>query len=439
MREELGRTGNRLELVFGGAAAFGLALLVLAGSFIASSNASKGRDERIGLFWNLYAVNYYELHKGWDGIPLLMESAAENYPEPEFTSITIKETNGQAIARFGGQASSDTVVRMPIVWKGEVVGYTETAVQSQKLFTPWIWLLAIAAGAVGFGLWNLQHARRKAAVREQAERLYWRMSALVPAAAADSGIDDIGQSEGLVAYKLEHLTQQIESYTGRLETVRRSMVADFAHELRTPLAVMRSQLENSLNAGVPLPLAKAASMHDETLHLSKLVHDLQELALAEAGKLPLEKRWFSLRLLSEAVTEALQVEADDRGIVLSLQAEKDVSVYADSARIRQLIVNLTGNAIQHARREVTVDIVLNNTGVKWTVRDDGFGIEEEQLPSLFERFYRGQSYSPSGDSRGLGLGLAIAKQYAEAHGGTITVASRWGEGTSFQVSLPIMD
>jgi len=424
-----------------GAAAIGLAMLVLAGSFVASSSASHGREERLALFWNRYAAEYYELHRGWDGIAPRLRSIAENYPEPEFESVAIIGADGQAVARFGGTASAGAIVRKPIVEKGAIIGYTETASKSRGPLTPLVWLLAAAAGAAAFGIGMLQRARRVAEAREQSERLYERLAALVPglAAKASAAADEANGSltrEG----KLEHTVRQVEAYMGKLETVRRSMVADFAHELRTPLAVMRSQLENTLNAGVPLPLAKAAAMHDETLHLSKLVHDLQELALAEAGKLPLEKRWLSLRSLTEAVTDALQAEAEERGVALSLQAEKDVSVYADAARMRQLIVNLTGNALRHARKRVTIHIAQYEADVVWTVRDDGYGIDEEQLPSLFERFYRGESYAPSGDSRrpGLGLGLAIAKQYTEAHGGTITAASRWGEGASFQVKLPVI-
>ncbi|GFN32050.1 sensor histidine kinase [Paenibacillus xylaniclasticus] len=435
---------NQWELLLGGAAAILLPLLVLAGSFIAYSNASHDRSERVALFWNQYAANYYKLHSGWYGITSQLQVAAEEYPGPEFLAVVILNADGHVVARYGSSSASYDTVRKPIVDNGSIIGYSEAIVHHGTRLPIMSWILAAAAGACGFGIWKLQRIRQEAALDEHFERLYHRMAALIPSSAVQeagsAGDDHENYNDIDVSFisRLEHVVKQVEAHMARLETVRRSMVADFAHELRTPLAVIRSQLENTLNAGVPLPLAKAAAMHDETLHLSKLVHDLQELALAESGKLPLEKQWFSLRKLSEAVIEALQVDSEERAVMVTLQADKDIVVYADSARIRQLIVNLTGNAIRHARKQVMVDISLNAAEVVWSVTDDGYGIEEEQLPNLFERFYRGSSIPLSGDSRGLGLGLAIAKQYAEAHGGSIAVVSRWGEGTSFKVQLPVI-
>jgi signal transduction histidine kinase len=332
------------------------------------------------------------------------------------------------------------------VENGVIVGYTEASGERGAGIPPAAWIGAVAAFIIGSGLWLLLYARWRSVTNRVLSRLYVQVTGIVPdSASMDRSVnvktefshDSIATAVPLED-RLERELAQLEGYVRKLETVRRSMVADIAHELRTPLAIMRSQLENALIAETPLTLEKTAAMHDELLFLTKLVHDLQELALAEAGKLPLEKRWFSLREVSRAVIEALQGDAEEQSLSVELHARGDVRVYADPLRIRQLIVNLIGNALQHARSQVTVTVLQQDGHAIWTVKDDGFGIEEEQIAYLFERFYRNDSEPRESNRRGLGLGLSIVKQYTEAHGGIIDVESRWGEGTIFRIQLPII-
>ena len=200
-------------------------------------------------------------------------------------------------------------------------------------------------------------------------------------------------------------------------------------------------LDNALFTETSLPPIKIAVLHAETMRVSKLVHDLQELALAESGHLPLEKKWFSLTDLALSVVETIAIDAEDKGLSVQFKADHDIRVYADENRIRQLVVNLLGNAIRHAKSKVALTLGLSPEGAFLTITDDGFGIEEEDLPHLFERFYRaktGISLEEPTIGPGLGLGLAIVKQYAQAHGGRVTAMSKWGEGAEFTVVLPVM-
>lgn len=118
----------------------------------------------------------------------------------------------------------------------------------------------------------------------------------------------------------------------------------------------------------------------------------------------------------------------------------DVTMYGDRGRIKQLFINLVGNAFRHARSQVTVDVTLAGSVIEVTVNDDGLGIEEEELDHVFDRFYRGAATAKEGRERGtgLGLGLAIVREFARAHGGEATVRSRYGEGACFLVTLPVM-
>lgn len=422
-------------------------LLLMSGWFM-HRQEMKERSEELAIYWNRYAANYYEMRSGWSGLETRLQADILDYPDSG-VSVRVYDDHEEVVAQGGVKSLTQLhgMIRKPIVEDSVIVGFTQTASESGACIPIIAWINAIAASIIGCALWWMLYTRWRTESSRMLVRLQERIAEIMPRNSnyinntqADPRIDAQDQIAAAadVDNKLEHDLIQIERYVRKLETVRRSMVADIAHELRTPLAIMRSQLENALIADTPLTLEKTASMHDELLYLTKLVHDLQELALAEAGKLPLEKRWFSLRVVSEAVIEALQGEAEDQSLSIALHAPTDVMVYADPIRIRQLIVNLIGNAIQHARTQVTVTILQQEGSMMWSVTDDGYGIEEEQLAHLFERFYRNASHARESNRRGLGLGLSIVKQYTEAHGGSIDVDSQWGEGTTFRIHLPVI-
>ena len=224
----------------------------------------------------------------------------------------------------------------------------------------------------------------------------------------------------------------------RSEGLRRRMIADVAHELRTPLTVIRGQLE-ALRDGVFSPTPdKLEELDEEALLLDRLVEDLHELALAEAGELRLERGPTDLGRLITRLAARVQGRLAEQGVELGLALPEGLpKLDLDSDRIEQVLHNLLSNAGRYTPRggKITVAVEDRPAEVLISVSDTGRGIPPEELPRIFERFYRGEQ-SRSRRSGGAGLGLAIAKQLVEAHGGRIWAASEVDRGTTVCFTLP---
>jgi signal transduction histidine kinase len=223
----------------------------------------------------------------------------------------------------------------------------------------------------------------------------------------------------------------------RLEELRRNMVTDVAHELRTPLSNIRGYLE-ALQDGVVEPERHIVdSLHGEAMLLNRLVDDLQELFLAEAGHLKLERQPVALADIVDRAVEAVRPRAEAEEIRLQVDLPEDLLVGVDPQRIGQVLRNLLENALLHTLPGGEIAVAARTEGqwVEVSVRDTGSGIAAEDLPYVFERFYRADK-SRSRATGGAGLGLAIARQLVEAHGGRIWVESTQGEGTTFTFALP---
>jgi len=227
----------------------------------------------------------------------------------------------------------------------------------------------------------------------------------------------------------------------RLEELRRNMVSDVAHELRTPLSNIRGYLE-ALRDGVVEPKREIIdSLYEEAMLLNRLVDDLQELALAEAGQLRLERRPVAAADLINRAMEAARAQAGANGIALRADLPADLPlVNVDPQRIGQVLGNLLSNALTHTPPggEIVVVTRPGESEVELTISDTGEGIPAEHLSYIFERFYRADR-SRSRATGGTGLGLAIAKQLVEAHGGRIEVESEVGRGTLFTFTLPVAE
>lgn len=225
----------------------------------------------------------------------------------------------------------------------------------------------------------------------------------------------------------------------RIEKLRRNMVEDVAHELRTPLTNMRCQLE-ALQDGYAKPDCEVIdSMHEEVMVLSRLVENLQDLALAEAGQLRLSPGPLDTREEIERLVRGLVLPRN--GDVATVRIEVDEGLpqaFADPERFRQVLRNLLSNALRHAGPEGTVTVEARRASgmIEISVQDTGPGIAAEDLPFVFERFYRADP-SRQRDTGGAGLGLSIAKQLVEAQGGTIRVESEVGEGARFRFTVPV--
>ena len=226
----------------------------------------------------------------------------------------------------------------------------------------------------------------------------------------------------------------------RTEELRRNMVTDIAHELRTPLTNIRCQLE-TLQDGLARPEpAVINSLYEEAMLLNRLVDDLQELALAEAGMLSLSPQPMPVdREIAEAV-DAIQPQARDKGIEISIQGSPAglPLVYADRRRVGQILRNLLSNAIAHTEPggQIEVSALPQAGSVMIAVCDNGEGIAPEHLSRIFERFHRTDA-SRARSSGGYGLGLAIVKQLVIAQGGQVSVDSQLGRGSTFSFTLPV--
>ena len=222
------------------------------------------------------------------------------------------------------------------------------------------------------------------------------------------------------------------------ETLRRNLIADVSHELRTPLTIIQGNIQAILEGVYPLEMAQMAGLYDETRLLTRLVDDLHDLALADAGQLRLERTPVNVSDLARTAVGQFDPVAEAAGVKLTLETSEDVpEVLGDADRLAQALRNLLSNAIRHtpAGGQVTMRVGRSGEQVTIQVADTGSGIAPEDLPHVFDRFYRGDK-SRSRRGGGAGLGLAITRQLVTAHGGQIEVASAAGLGTTFTITLP---
>ncbi len=232
----------------------------------------------------------------------------------------------------------------------------------------------------------------------------------------------------------------------RQEQWRRNMVADIAHDLRTPLAVMRSEIEAMQDGVATLDEAGLTRLHGEVMMLSRLVNDLRTLSLAEGGNLPLHLGTHQVEPLLKRVIDAFCLQASEKGAELKLlPVDPALSIYCDCEQVIRLLSNLVDNALLYGYKDDKIKVELGakalENAVEIWVRDYGEGLTEEMQGQIFERFYRGDSArtrkaSQQGESSSSGLGLAIAKAIANAHDGDLEARNHFEGGAVFSLYLP---
>ena len=225
----------------------------------------------------------------------------------------------------------------------------------------------------------------------------------------------------------------------RAEKLRNTLMADISHELRGPLTVLEGNLRAALDDVVKLDDKELANLYGQTRHLIRLVNDLRELALAEAGHLPLTYSVIDVNTLVEEILWNYALIAEEKEVSLSSKLSSDLtSIHADEVRLRQILSNLISNAIRHTPKDgsVSVQSAQTTTEIIIKVSDTGEGIAAEHLPHLFDRFYRTDT-SRQRETGGSGLGLAVVKALAESMGGYATGTSDGiNKGATFSVVLP---
>jgi two-component system OmpR family sensor kinase/two-component system sensor histidine kinase BaeS len=222
------------------------------------------------------------------------------------------------------------------------------------------------------------------------------------------------------------------------EQSRRAMTADIAHELRTPLAVQRAQLEAIQDGVYPANDENLGVLLEQNILLSRLVADLRTLALADSGQLQLDFTLTDLNRLTARVADQFRPQAAARGIEIEFTRQETCpEISVDPGRVEQIIGNLISNALRYTPQQssVKINMTCSNEQVAITVRDAGPGIPQGAEEKIFTRFYRADQ-SRSRAEGGTGLGLAIARQLALAQGGEVTARNHPGGGAEFQLSFP---
>lgn len=242
-----------------------------------------------------------------------------------------------------------------------------------------------------------------------------------------TNIKEINELIQAINYLAESLEQQ--------EELRKRLTADVAHELRTPLAAIRSYIEAMLDGVWTFDQERLKSCHEELMRLTRMIKDIEKLSKYE-GEITLNKRQFNLHEVAQQIVANFEHEFENKGIELAFHAEY-TEIVADQDKLSQVIINLLSNALKYTNEGGSVKLTISkfNHFVEITVTDTGIGISEDDLPHVFERFYRADK-SRTRSTGGSGIGLTITRAIVKAHGGKIKIESTVGVGTKVNVILP---
>jgi heavy metal sensor kinase len=301
-------------------------------------------------------------------------------------------------------------------------------------------LLAIAIGlpvvvtvAIAGGYLLMRRALRPIdEITQSAERITSRnLGERLPAPKTGDELERLSVGLNRMIARLDESFQHIDRFS-----------ADASHELRTPLTILRGELEAAAQQRqITLELRETlGSALEETERLSRIVESLMAISRLDAGEARVDLARFDLAELASSTTEQMRLLAEDKNIALRCEAERHVRVVGDSARLKQVIVNLVDNAIKYtpAGGFVVVKVYASNGRAALEVKDNGVGIPPEAAPHIFERFYRVDK-ARSRQMGGAGLGLSIIKAIVTAHGGQVRVESVEGKGSRFLIELPVAD
>ena len=463
MRRLLSSLQVRLMVGFVAALALALSSVGLYVGYAADQEVARIREGSDGARvarLKLALEEHYARNKGWYQVQPFLERVGPVYGK----RLVLKDKDGQVIGDSWGNKKSpplnrgrsrdgtnvnvheaDSRMASIIADKIREVGeltvasddLPETLTEpplsrlSQTVNRSLLWA-GLVAGGGGLLLVTMMSSSALAPVRTLtgAARLLGRgdLSQRVPV----RGQDEMGQ----LARTFNSMAEGME----RAETHRRSLVADVAHELRSPLSNMQGTIEAMRDGLMDRGDSSLDMLHEQTLHLSHLVDDLGLLAMAEAGDLRLDIRPDSLEDAARRSVEAFRARAEAKGVGLTIESAENLPlVLIDRQRTQQIIGNLLDNAIRHTPGGGRVGVQIYEPGpetVGVAVEDMGGGIAPDDLPLIFERFHRIDP-SRARATGGAGLGLTIAKRLVEAQGGTIRVDSEMGKGSRFAVELPV--
>ena len=253
----------------------------------------------------------------------------------------------------------------------------------------------------------------------------------------DIRIDNVDKS----TYETDQLSNSINYLVSTLEkedTLRKRLTSDMAHEIRTPLTTLQSTIEAFLYGVWEPTEERLESCHEEIIRLSKLVEKLENITRLEEEKIDLKIEKFKLNDEVMQIVDLLKPQYENKNIKLDLKYSEEIIINSDKDKIKQIIINLLSNAFNYTNEggNVEIDLKKREDKVSISVRDNGIGISNEDLPFIFERFYRVDK-ARDRKTGGTGIGLTIIKALVDSLGGTIDVRSRLGKGSVFIVELPM--
>ncbi len=335
-----------------------------------------------------------------------------------------------ASAGFAPKRGSGAYVSYPLFLKGEEIGHMEVRFfprEKRVLFVSRTnRLLLISALLLGSAaiLLSIILARR---LTRPITRLA-RAADCISQGNLHERLEITGSDElATLAHSFNRMAQTLE----KQNALRKKINANFAHEMRTPLAIMQGQLEGMLDGLIPNERRVLESLLEENLRLARIVSNVEELVQAEASALSLNRIRLPLKPLLESIAQRFSESGGNKNVSFAIECNDEVLVNADPERLTQILINLVTNAVKAIDTGGIIRLsgAAEREGCRIDVMDSGRGIAEADLPLIFERFFRK-------DSDGLGLGLPIVRELVDAHGGTIEVSSQPGEGSNFTVRLP---
>jgi two-component system, OmpR family, sensor kinase len=457
----------RLTLAFAVVAVIGIGLASLMANLAIDNEFRSfvGRTEATSQNTDLAAklVSYYTEHQSWNDvgsilIPSRPPQGGGGVPQPGGAppdrfgpplSLMVATASGQIVFDSGqrrigdllSQTERDTATALKA--QDQTVGYlvftpgpVMTLRPAEQFFVDQVrqnlLLAALIASGIGAVL-GLLFSRTLT-------RPLNRLAAAARAIAAKDLTQRVKPGGTVEVANVTHAFNDMAASLQKAEQLRRSLVADVAHELRTPLSVMQGTLTAQLDGVFPLDLSETAKLYDETRLLSRLVDDLRELAQVEAGQLQLNIGAIDLKRVITATVGAFDGVAGEKEVSLGDESARQLpKVKADAERVAQVLRVLISNALRHTppNGTITIQSAMFADCVEVSVHDTGDGIAPDELPYVFDRFWRGDK-SRARETGGSGLGLAIAKQLIEAQDGSIGVESAVGQGSRFWFRLPIV-
>ena len=402
-------------------------------------------------------ADHYGRAGSWNGVESVLHSYAE-YPPSQMgrryrkasPGLVLIDPNGQIIHSTGGPPGSTRLSwrerdqAVPIEWQGQTVGHLlvrlpgrDDLSRASISFLQRVNVALLQAGLIAGGLGvllGLIMSRGLTAPLAQLSAAARRISqGKLNQQVKVKGPDEVAD----LARAFNDMSAALEEG----EQLRRNLVADVAHELRTPLSVVQGNLRAILDDVYTLDKEEVARLYEQTRHLSRLVNDLHELAQAEAHQLSLNRQPTNLNDLVALTGETFAPVAETEGVSLETNLPDQITTLnVDSTRLRQVLHNLLNNALRHTpqRGKIKLNLEPNTEAVRLSVIDTGDGISPDHLPHIFNRFYRADA-TRSRESGGTGLGLAIARAIVEAHDGHIAATSDGvpGQGSIFTITFPI--